>query len=123
MQKYDDILTEYGAAWVARDADRVMKLIARDDLEYYETNFDPPTTDWNKVYKLWEIVPKNQKDVTWQHEILMANGNAVVVHAKITRTLLPSQIKQKIDVVFLFKFDDEDKINYFQQWRSVEEEK
>jgi hypothetical protein len=100
-----------------------MKLIARDDLEYYETNFDPPTTDWNKVYKLWEIVPKNQKDVTWQHEILMMDGNAVVVHAKITRTLLPSKIKQKIDVAFLFKFDDEDKINYFQQWRSVEEEK
>jgi len=123
MQKYDDILTEYGAAWAARDADRVMKLIAHDDLEYYETNFDPPTTDWDKVYKLWEIVPQNQKDVTWQHEILMTDGDEVVVHAKITRTLLPSQVKQKIDAVFLFKFDDEDKINYFQQWRSVEEEK
>ena len=123
MQKYDDILTEYGAAWVARDADRVMKLIARNDLEYYETNFDPPTTDWDKVYKLWEIVPQNQKDVTWQHEILMTDGNSVVVHAKIARTLLPSQIKQRIDAVFLFKFNDEDKINYFQQWRSVEEEK
>ena len=119
MTDFDKTISQFGQAWVDRDPDALMALIARNNLQYFETNFDPPTTDWNGIKELWDVVPANQTDITWQHEIILTEDNKVFVHAKISRTLLPSQEKQIIDAAFLFGFDKEGKINYFQQWRSV----
>ena len=69
--------------------------------------------------KLWDVVPENQTDVTWWHEIVLTEGNKVLAHVKVSRTLLPSHEKQTIDAAFLFGFNKDNKINYFQQWRSV----
>ena len=118
-QKFDNIIAKFGAAWVSRDPDSLMSLISRNDLRYFETNFDPPLTDWAKVKKLWDIVPNNQTDITWHHEILLAEENKVLAHVQLSRTLLPSRKHQIIDAAFLFGFDEDNKINYFRQWRSI----
>ncbi|MCL2451542.1 nuclear transport factor 2 family protein [Candidatus Saccharibacteria bacterium] len=118
-EEINKIIAKWGQAWVDRNPDAVMALIARDNLQYFETNFDPPTTDWGGVKKLWDIVPENQTDVTWWHEIVLIENNKTLAHAKVTRTMLPSNEKQNIDAAFLFGFDGNGQINYFRQWRSV----
>lgn len=116
----DKTIAAFGQGWVNRDPEAVMDLIAHEGLEYYETAFDGPTTSWDRVNELWQIVPENQTDVTWWHEILLADANKALAHVKVTRTMLPSGEKQDIDAAFLFGFDAEGKINYFRQWRAVQ---
>ncbi len=119
MIKKENIIELFGRGWVERDADAVMALIAKDNLKYYETAFDEPTTDWAAVKKLWDVVPNNQKDVTFWFETLMSDEDKILAHVKVTRVLVPTGESQDIDAVFLFGFDSKNKINYFRQWRSV----
>lgn len=113
------IIQAFGQGWVDRDPDAVMAVIAKEGLQYYETAFGESTTDWNAVKKLWGIVPENQKDVTFWFETLMADGDKILAHVKVTREMVPSGEKQDIDAAFVFGFDAENKINYFRQWRAV----
>jgi len=117
--EFDKVIAKFGQAWVDRDPDTVMSLVAHDNLQYFETNFDPPTTDWDEVKKLWDVVPTNQKDITWRHKIVLVDGNKALAHAQVNRTKLPSGTKEISDCAFLFGFDKDNKINYFRQWRSV----
>jgi len=112
-------IQHFGQGWVDRDPEAVMALIAKDNLQYFETAFGEPTTDWNAVKKLWDIVPENQKDVTFWFETLMADGDKILAHVKVTREMVPSGEKQDIDAAFVFGFDTENRISYFRQWRSV----
>jgi hypothetical protein len=112
-------LTAYGQAWSQLDADAVMALIAKEGLVYYESTFNEPRTSWDEVNALWQIVPSNQKDVTWWHESLLHDDNKVLAHVKVTRTMVPSGEVQDIDAAFLFGFNSDGKINYFRQWRTL----
>lgn len=118
-QTKDQIITAFGQAWVEQDPEGVMKLITEERLQYFESTFEEPTTDWNRVKELWDIVPQNQSDVTWWHEILVENESKALAHVKVTRALQPSGEKQDIDAAFLFGFNSEGKINYFRQWRML----
>lgn len=118
-QQIDDWLTEYGKAWSALNPDAVMGLIDRKDLTYYESTFNEPRKSWDEVNELWQVVPHNQKDVTFWHEILMTDGDAVLAHVKVTRTMVPSNEKQDIDAAFMFRINEEGLCTYFRQWRML----
>ncbi|MDX1766015.1 MAG: nuclear transport factor 2 family protein [Candidatus Saccharimonadales bacterium] len=114
-----EIIAKFGEGWVKQDPEIVMALIASSDLKYYESTFEEPTTSWDRVKTLWDVVPDNQSDVSWWHEILVEDDSMALAHVKVTRTLQPSGEKQNIDAAFLFGFNDEGKINYFRQWREL----
>ena len=118
-EQIDDWLTRYGQAWAALDPNAVMALVDKTDLTYYESTFNEPTKSWEAVHALWQIITSNQKDVTWWHEILMIDGDAVLAHVKITRTMIPSGEKQVIDAAFMFRIHDSGKCTYFRQWRML----
>lgn len=67
-----------------------MQHIAKSVLQYFETSFEEPITDWGRVKELWDAVPDNQNDVTWWHEILVEESYKSLAHVKITRTMQPS---------------------------------
>lgn len=119
MNTMEKVIEAFGQGWVDGNSDVVMALIAKDNLQYYETAFGEPTTDWKAVKKLWDIVPENQKDVTFWFETLMAERDRVLAHVKVTREMVPSGEKQDIDAAFMFGFNADNKINYFRQWRAV----
>lgn len=118
-QSKNETISEFGKAWVDQNPNDIMKLISADDLQYYESTFDAPTTSWSRVKELWDIVPENQSDITWWHEILAEDKHKALAHVKVTRTLQPSGEKQIIDAAFLFGFNNTGKVNYFRQWRML----
>ncbi len=118
-QQFDEWVTKYGKAWEALDPDAVMSLMDHDDLTYYESTFNEPTHDWDSVDKLWQVVPTNQKDVKFWHEILFYSKDKVVAHVKITRTMIPSNEMQDIDAAFVFGINDKGLCTYFRQWRML----
>lgn len=115
--QFDDWISEYGKAWTSLDPDAVMKRIDHEELVYYESTFNKPKKSWDEVNELWQIVPSNQKDVTFWYEILMTDGDAVLAHVKITRTMVPSGEMQDIDAAFMFRLNERGLCTYFRQWR------
>ncbi|HSW98258.1 MAG TPA: nuclear transport factor 2 family protein [Candidatus Saccharimonadales bacterium] len=115
----DAWLTTYGLAWAALDPDAVMKLMSPDGLTYYESTFNEPKKSWDEVNELWQVVRTNQKDVTFWHEIFMADGDAVLAHVKVTRTMVPSGEEQDIDAATMFRINGQGLCTYFRQWRMV----
>ena len=121
MISKNEIIAAFGEGWAKQDPTSVMSLIAKEELQYYESAFEEPTGDWAGVSKLWNVIRSNQSDVVWWHEILLEDDNKALAHVKVQRTLQPSGIKQDIDGAFLFGFDSSGKINYFRQWRVLAE--
>jgi len=118
-QQFDNWLTKFGQAWASLDPDTVMGMIADSGLSYYESTFNEPTTSWEEVNKLWQVIPSNQKDVTFWHEIVMTDGDAVLAHVKVTRTMVPSGEKQDIDAAMMFRVNEQGLCTYFRQWRML----
>lgn len=118
-EQYDEWITKYGSAWASLNPDLIMNLIDKHDLTYYESTFSQPRTNWDEVNELWQVVPYNQKDVTFWHEILMIDDDAVLAHVKVTRTMVPSNENQDIDAAFIFKINEKGLCTYFRQWRML----
>jgi hypothetical protein len=119
QQQFDAWITEYGKAWEALDPDAVMTLMDRDDLTYYESTFNEPRRSWNEINRLWQVVPSNQKDVKFWHEVMFCTTDRVLAHVKVTRTIVPSGEKQDIDAAFVFGINTKGLCTYFRQWRML----
>jgi len=116
--KFTEWFNKLGEAWSERDPHKAANLFSKD-VEYYESVFDSPCENWDKVLELWKVVPDNQKDITFDFELVAVADNLAVANWKVTRTLLPTNQKQIIDGIFIIKLNDEGRCNYFKQWRVV----
>lgn len=119
-EKFQNWLNELGEAWSNLEPRKAANLFAKD-IEYYESVLKDPLKDWNKVFDLWKIIPKNQKDVSFNFEIIAIDGKMCVANWRVERTLLPQNTRQKIDGIFVFKLNNEGLCNFFKQWRTAEE--
>jgi hypothetical protein len=97
-----------------------MRLIDKTDVTYYESTFNEPKKSWEEVNALWRVVPRNQKDVTFWHEIMMFDRSTVLTHVKVARTMVPSGEEQNIDAAFIFKINEKGLCTYFRQWRMLQ---
>jgi len=111
-------LSKLGNAWSKRDPEAAASLFSKD-CKYFESVFEPPCADWDAIHKLWLIVPNNQKDVTFEFEIIGFSDVFCIANWKVSRTLVPSGEKQLIDGIFQISLDKSGLCNYFKQWRSV----
>lgn len=98
-------------------------LLFSKDVKYYETPMGEPCNSWEDVVKLWEVVPNNQKDITYKFHILCCNNNVCVINWQLERIFIPNNEKQIIDGIFQISLDDKGLCNYFKQWRYTRVEK
>ncbi len=116
---FEKWFTKLGRAWCNRNPEEAVNLFSKD-VEYYESVFEKPCKNWDAVYKLWKIVPKNQKNITFNFKIISTSGNLAVANWKVKRTFLPSNEQQNIDGIFIIKLNNNGICNYFKQWRTVQ---
>ena len=110
---------KFGEAWKRRDVDALMSLFAKEGITYYENSLLEPVKNWELIKDLWDEVPNNQKDISYWSEILSSTNDRTIINWKVSRTLVPSGIRQEIDGIFDVKFDKHGLCNYFNQWRTV----
>lgn len=118
-QKLDVWLSKFGQAWCARNVELVMLLFAKDDIIYYESAFSTPITSWESVKKLWEVVPANQKNITFTYEIILCSKNQGIINWKVSRFFIPENENQSIDGIFQISLNENGLCTYFKQWRMV----
>lgn len=120
MIDYKKWIDNFMNAWKDKNVEGVMKTISKD-CKYFETVFDEPCSNIDEIKKLWEVVPKNQKDIEYDYEIILEDKNFCIVNFTIKRTLVPAGVIQDIDGVFQISLDENGQCSFFKQWRSVKE--
>lgn len=112
-----------GQAWMKRSPDMAINLCAKN-VVYYENPFQKPVRGLDAVRKIWEEVPKSQKDIKFTYRIIAAHENIGVAHWHASFIRLPSEAKAELDGIFMVKLDNKGKCEVFHQWwNSKESEK
>jgi hypothetical protein len=119
-EKFDEWLEKLGKAWCDLNPEQAVSLFLKD-VEYYENVFEKPCNSWEEVFNLWKVIPENQKNVSFEYEVVCIKDDLAVANWKVTRTLIPSNKKQDIDGIFIIKLNNQGLCNYFKQWRAVKE--
>ena len=70
---------------------------------------------------MWKVVPENQKDITYNGEILFENEDSCIYHFTMTRTMVNTGKVQNIDGIFEIKLNEQNDLIYFKQWRFTKE--
>lgn len=121
-EKYENWTKEFMESWKELDWKRTLETLD-ENVEYYENPIDKPCQNFEEVTNLWNIVADNQKDISYEFEIISYNENTCIVNWQMTRTMTKSETKQEIDGIFLVSINDEGKCTYFKQWRFTRESK
>jgi len=104
-------------AWSNRNAKAAASLFAKN-CKYYESALENPCNNWNDILKLWQAVPQNQKDVTFNFKILGITSKFGIVNWKVKRILIPSNKKQLVDGIFQIALNKQGLCTFFKQWRT-----
>jgi len=115
-EQLDDWATKLGQAWTSQNPDEAMQLVSKDTIEWYENPLQPPYKSWAEVYKLWEVIPYNQKDITFSHQVLAFSDSAGIINWQATLTKVPSDKRLHIDGIFQVCLDEVGHCVYFKQW-------
>lgn len=121
MKNYDAFIKKFMESWKNLEGVKTCELMS-DNLEgYYETPLDKPLTKKDDVKQLWEIVPTNQKDISYTYDILLANKQHCLFHFTMTRTMNVTEKTQSIDAICEIKLDKNNLLTFFKQWRFTRE--
>lgn len=121
-EKYEKWTKEFMESWKELDWKRTLETLDKN-VEYYENPIDKPCQNFEEVTNLWNIVADNQKDISYEFEIISYNEDTCIVNWQMTRTMTKSETKQEIDGIFQVSINDEGKCIYFKQWRFTRESK
>jgi hypothetical protein len=108
-------IQKLGQAWEERDPEAIPQLFA-ENFKYYETPFEKPYTKKTDLIRLWQDVPKSQKDIKFEFEIISINKNMGIAHWKASFIRIKNHTKACLDGIFLIKLDNQGLCTEFRQW-------
>ena len=111
---------ELGNAWVQKNPDAVLSLLA-DKFLYYETPFTKPFTTKKEILLLWQEVPNSQKNISFSFDLLSINNNTGIAHWKASFTRLKSNKKAHLDGIFLVRLNQKGLCTLFKMWYNSKE--
>lgn len=120
MKNYSLFLKNFMESWKNLEGEKTCDLMA-ENVEYYENPIDKPLTTKEQVKPLWSVVSDNQKDISYNGEILFENEQSCIYHFVMKRTMTKTNKVQNIDGVFEIKINDQNLLTYFKQWRFTKE--
>lgn len=115
--EYTNWLNLFFDSWQKLEGIKTVELFS-NDVKYYETPNGKMCDSIDEVKALWEIVPKNQKNIKYSFKVIISNEEVCIVNWEMTRTI--NEIQQFIDGIFEIRLNDNNLCNYFKQWRYTE---
>lgn len=116
LKKYNEWTKNFMESWKNLDWRKTLELLSKD-VKYYENPIDDPCASFDEVIALWNVVSDNQKDISYQFDIISFNEKTCIINWQMTRTMTKINTKQEIDGIFQISLDEECKCTYFKQWR------
>ena len=87
-EKYEKWTKEFMESWKELDWKRTLETLDKN-VEYYENPIDKPCQKFEEVTNLWNIVADNQKDISYEFEIISYNGEFLGIN-------LPAKVALKV---------------------------
>lgn len=112
-------VNKFMKGWENQNPTEVMLLFDRIKLSYFESAVKPPITSWEKVNKLWQVVPNNQRNVKLTWKIVAFNNEFGIINWQLKRFFIPANKDQLVDGIFIVTLNSDGLCTYFNQWRSV----
>lgn len=112
-------LDGYKAAWEERDADQAAALFT-EDATYRVNPHNEPNKGRTGIHEYWANVTSDQRDVTFDYEVLTTYGQTAVAHWSARFTSASSGATVKLDGVFLLDFDENGLCSRLREWWHVE---
>lgn len=106
---------QLGKAWISRDPDMAAD-ICTEDVLYYEDPFQKPYKGRTAVRKIWEEVPKTQKDIRFTHEMVSVVGHLGIAHWSASYTKISNDERVELDGVFIVRLNEQGLCQEFHMW-------
>ena len=107
-------LDAYGRAWETRDPQAAGDLFA-DDATYRETPFEEPIKGRSGIIEYWSNATRSQGEIRFRNEIL-AVTDIGIAHWWVSYVRIPSKTQVKLDGIFVFSLNAENRCKEFQEW-------
>ena len=108
-------LTEYGKAWIDRDAKRAASLYA-EDATYQVTPFDEPFRGQAAIYEYWHGVTSTEESVKFEHEILAVTPDYGIARWRASFVRVPPGLLTKLDGILLLELDSDGRCQSLREW-------
>jgi hypothetical protein len=112
---FNNWLTAYGQAWIARDPQAATSLFA-DDATYQVTPFDEPFRGRAAIYDYWLGVTKTEDNIRFDYEILAVTPQHGVARWWASFVRVPPRLETKLDGIFLISLDSEGRCHSLREW-------
>lgn len=113
MDKYIQWLNNLKSVWENKDTDLLKDIIA-DTTKYFETSYGTPHTTNIEVIDQWEKDLEDQSDIYFNFEVLMENKDGCIANWDVEFKRDGNVLK--MDGIFHFKLDSDNRCIYFKQW-------
>lgn len=114
-KEFSEWVERLGKAWITRDPLMAAELCAEDVL-YYEDPFREPLRGRGAVKKVWEEVPKTQKDIRFIYDVIALEAQTGVAHWSASYTKISSGERVVLDGVFFVKLNEQGLCQEFHMW-------
>lgn len=104
-----------GKAWITRDPDIAASICAKN-VVYYEDPFQKPLKGRPAVRKIWEEVPKTQKNISFTYDIITVYNQTGIAHWSASYTSVSSGTRETLDGVFIVTLDKKGLCEEFRMW-------
>jgi len=115
QQKFVSWFSRLGKAWEEKNPQAIPPLFA-DRFQYFETPFEKPYTTKRQLLQLWEEVPKSQKNIRFDFDIISICKDIAVAHWHAVLTRIKQNKKAVLDGIFLVKLNNQGLATLFKQW-------
>ncbi|MBI5621036.1 nuclear transport factor 2 family protein [Candidatus Gottesmanbacteria bacterium] len=102
-------------AWVKRDPDMAAGLCALN-VKYYEDPFQAPFIGRIAVKKIWEEVPKTQRDIHFSHDVIAIVSQTGTAHWIASYTTISNGLRVELDGIFIVTLDKDGLCTEFHMW-------
>jgi uncharacterized protein (TIGR02246 family) len=108
-------LERYGQAWKNRDPEAAAALFS-EDARYYEIPFQAPAQGRDGVRQYWTGATRSQADITFSYDIVSVSGSRGIARWRATFRRVPSEVRVRLDGIFLLEFNNEGLCCELREW-------
>ncbi len=108
-------LNAYGHAWETKNPVAAAALFA-EDATHHELPFADPALGRAGIREYWQSATRNQSDIKFHSDVVAVANAQGIAHWSAEFTRSPSNIRTKLDGIFLLEFDEHGLCRKLREW-------
>jgi hypothetical protein len=116
IDRFEEWLRRYGAAWEARDPQAAAEIFSPEGAEYYWTPLEPPKCGLQEIAQAWGEATSRQQNIRFSFNILTVSGRIGIARWQAALARVGSGQQAQLDGILVAEFDDSSRCRVFREW-------